>query len=42
MKKGDYRECPRGRDPSTCEVATCCVACDYYYEEKVFKGKDNG
>lgn len=37
MNECDYRECPRGRNPATCETATCCVACDYYYEEKEYK-----
>ena len=37
MNKGDYRECPKRRDPAKCEVATCCAACDYYYEEKETK-----
>ena len=32
MNEIDYRECPRGKDTATCEIATCCVACDYYYE----------
>lgn len=42
MKEGDYRECPKGRDPSKCEIATCCAACDYYYESKKEKNRKNG
>jgi len=32
MNEIDLRKCPRGKDPATCEIATCCLACDYYYE----------